>query len=216
MVEVKRVMADIRREYGDTSLNEEETLMSPLLQFEQWFQDARIHEHDDPTAMVLSTVDAEGFPDARVVLLKGIEESQFIFYTNYHSVKGREIAANPHVALTFYWSKMARQVRVRGSITRVSDAMSDAYFETRPFMSRVSAIASYQSEEITSRQMLADKCDALAVQYLDKPIPRPEYWGGYAVTPLEVEFWQGRDNRLHDRIRYVFIADVWVRARLSP
>lgn len=216
MVEIKHTIADIRREYGDTSLNEEETFMSPLVQFDAWFQDALTHEHDDPTAMVLSTVDASGHPDARVVLLKGIEDNAFIFYTNYNSAKGREIATNPHVALTFYWSKMVRQVRVRGTITRVSDAMSDAYFKARPFMSQLSAIASLQSEVIADRQGLADACDVLAARYRDQPIPRPDYWGGYAVVPVEVEFWQGRDNRLHDRIRYVFADEQWVKARLSP
>lgn len=208
--------AEIRREFGDLSLNEEETLASPLLQFEHWFSDARVHEHDDPTAMVLSTVDAQGRPDARVVLLKGTESGAFVFYTNYDSVKSIEIQATPYVALTFYWSKMARQVRIRGPVHRVSHETSDAYFASRPFMSQLSAIASSQSQELKSRAVLEQRLHQLERQYREKPVPRPSNWGGLAVIPDEMEFWQGRDNRLHDRIHYARQCEHWQKCRLAP
>jgi pyridoxamine 5'-phosphate oxidase len=216
MMDKTHGMADIRREYGDRRLNEEETLQSPFLQFERWFQDACIQEQADSNAMVLSTVDSNGVPDARVVLLKGIESDAFIFYTNYNSVKGIEIAENPRVALTFYWQKAVRQVRIRGTITRVSDEKSDNYFASRPILSQLSAVASAQSELIESRQWLEEKFEAVARLYANQPIPRPKHWGGYAVAPFEIEFWQGRDNRLHDRIRYMRAGNVWRKCRLSP
>jgi pyridoxamine 5'-phosphate oxidase len=208
--------AGIRRDYGDLSLTETEALASPFQQFEHWFSDARVHEHDDPTAMVLSTVDAKGHPDARVVLLKGLASDAFVFYTNYDSVKSMEIQAVPYVALTFYWSKMARQVRIRGSVQRVSEAQSDAYFATRPVLSQLSALASSQSQALESREILEQRLEDLKLEYQHQPVPRPAHWGGFAVTPSEMEFWQGRDNRLHDRIHYTRQADQWLKRRLAP
>lgn len=209
-------LADVRREYGHLSLDEKETPASPFLQFEHWITDARAHEQDDPTAMVLSTVDADGCPDSRVVLLKGLELDRFIFYTNYTSTKALEMHTTPHVALNFYWPKMARQVRIRGQVKRVSTAQSDTYFASRPRLSQLSAMASAQSQPLESRANLEQRIDELSRHYEQQAIPRPEYWGGYAVTANEIEFWQGRDNRVHDRICYRREGDAWVKVRLAP
>ena len=175
-----------------------------------------MQEQDDSTAMVLSTVDAEGRPDSRMVLLKGLESDAFVFYTNYNSPKSLEIQATPTVCLNFYWPKMVRQVRIRGLVHRVSDQQSDAYFSSRPRLSQLSAIASSQSSVIENREILEQRWHALEQLYRDKPIPRPTFWGGFAVTPWEMEFWQGRSNRLHDRIRYTRTGDRWHMCRLAP
>lgn len=168
MVKSEVNLADIRREYGELSLDEKEVLASPFLQFEEWFKEAQAHEIDDPTAMVLSTVDQAGFPNARVVLLKGIVDQAFIFYTHYDSIKGREILAHPKVALTFYWPKLCRQVRIRGVISQVSSEESDAYFKTRPLLSQLSALASHQSQPLSNRQELEEKYQALIQTYKRK------------------------------------------------
>jgi pyridoxamine 5'-phosphate oxidase len=207
-------LADIRREYGQLTLDEKDTHACPFLQFEHWFSDARLHEHDDPTAMVLSTVDEHGYPDARVVLLKDISDGAFVFYTNYNSTKSLEIQCMPYVALTFYWPKMARQVRVRGRVDRVSNEMSDAYFASRPLTSQLSAIASPQSMVIPDRNVLEEKLLQLTKQH--RVFPRPPHWGGYAVFPSIIEFWQGRDSRLHDRIQYIYQHNEWIKQRLAP
>ena len=209
-------LASIRREYGAYSLDETETHASPLLQFEHWFADARLQEQDDPTAMVLSTVDAQGHPDARVVLLKGLELGAFVFYTNYDSVKSLQIQAMPYAALTFYWPQRARQVRIRGPVQRVSVEQSDAYFASRPLMSQLGALASSQSQELKNRAMLEKKMQEHVLQYQETPVPRPAHWGGFAVMPDEMEFWQGRDNRLHDRIHYTRQGSEWLKRRLAP
>lgn len=207
-----------RREYGQSALTEKMVAASPMLQFESWFLEAMQTELDDPTAMVLSTVDRAGRPDSRVVLLKGVELGAFVFYTNYNSTKAQELSTMPHVALNFYWSKMARQVRIRGEATRVSGDVSDAYFASRPRMSQLGALASHQSEVIPDREVLEDRLRAVSIEYPENtPIPRPSSWGGFAVCPVEIEFWQGRDNRLHDRIHYEQVSqNKWSITRLSP
>ena len=207
-----------RREYGQSALTEKIIAASPMLQFESWFLEAMQTELDDPTAMVLSTVDRAGRPDSRVVLLKGVELGAFVFYTNYSSTKAQELSSTPHVALNFFWSKMARQVRIRGEASRVSDDVSDAYFASRPRMSQLGAWASHQSEVIPDREVLEARLRALSIEYPENTvIPRPSFWGGFAVCPVEIEFWQGRDNRLHDRIRYQKAGDnQWCIKRLSP
>ena len=196
-------LQNIRREYGQHVLDEKNAVSSPIIQFEHWFLEALKTEIDDPSAMVLSTVDAFGHPDSRVVLLKGIESNTFVFYTNYGSVKSQQMSENKCVALNFFWSKSARQVRVRGTVSRVSEATSDAYFAVRPRMSQLSAHASRQSHIIATREELEKRLYDLSIQYGDdKFIPRPFNWGGFAVYPTEIEFWQGRDNRMHDRLQY--------------
>ena len=166
--------------------------------------------------MTLATATPEGRPSARIVLLRGYDERGFTLFTNYESRKGRELHSNPHAALVFHWHELERQVRIEGQAQRVSAQESDAYFQSRPVLSRLSAWASRQSDVIPSRQSLEASCKALEVRYPDGQIPRPEFWGGYRVVPESVEFWQGRPNRLHDRLRYRREHGGWVIERLSP
>ena|SRR3990167_3162153 len=211
--------ASNRREYGDRSLSKAASSDSPFVQFEQWFSEVLLQKNiPDPTAMVLSTVDARGYPNSRVVLLKGLEQERFIFYTNYESTKALELAHTPYVALNFYWPMLARQVRVRGTVQRVSRETSEAYFATRHLMSQCSAIISPQSREIPSRAYLLEKAEAYLEVHAHQPMQCPPYWGGFAVIPEEIEFWQGRDHRLHDRIRYIKNLKKesdWTKSRLA-
>ncbi|HBD9375702.1 TPA: pyridoxamine 5'-phosphate oxidase, partial [Legionella pneumophila] len=205
-----RSLADIRRDYGELQLNEESAANDPISQFKLWFDDVLQNEMNDPTAMVLSTVDEKGYPDSRVVLLKGLENGNFIFYTNYQSAKAMQMQKNPYAALNFYWPQMARQVRIRGRVKKISSEQSDAYFSSRPLKSQFSAIVSPQSQEILDRISLEEALNQLIEQYGQKPVIRPENWGGYMIIPDEIEFWQGRDNRLHDRIHYYRHGNEWM------
>lgn len=205
-------IADIRREYGALSLDDDQASTCPMALFEAWFLDAVKVEKIDPNAMVLSTVDEWGHPDSRIVLLKDLQKDAFIFYTNYLSVKAQQLENNPYAALNFYWPTLSRQVRIRGTIQRTSAVESDEYFYSRPINSQLSAIASPQSQKIENREALIHALDALKEQ----PITRPTHWGGYRVTPFEIEFFQGRDNRLHDRIQYCLMNNAWTHHRLAP
>lgn len=209
-------LGHVRREYGNLYLNEQLVQDNPLAQFQLWFEEVLSSEKTDPTAMVLSTVDERGFPDSRVVLLKGLENESFIFYTNYESNKAQQIQYNTHVALNFYWPTMSRQVRVRGIVQKTTSEQSDAYFASRPITSQLSAMASMQSREIADRQSLEISYQKLIEKFEKKTIIRPETWGGYLVIPEEIEFWQGRDNRLHDRIHYFRHQEKWLHHRLAP
>ena len=211
-----RSFADIRRDYGELSLSEESATENPIAQFKLWFEDVLQNEKYDPTAMVLSTIDEQGCPDSRVVLLKGIDEGQFVFYTNYQSDKAMQLQNKPYAALNFYWPQMARQVRIRGRVQKVSTEDSDQYFSSRPIKSQLSATISPQSQEIADRSILEKALNNLIQQHGHEPILRPEYWGGYKIIPDEVEFWQGRDNRLHDRIHYYRQEGQWLHRRLAP
>lgn len=211
-----RNISDIRREYGELTLDERTLPQDPFEQFKHWFDEVLATEKNDPTAMILSTVDENQHPDSRVVLLKGIEHGAFVFYTNYKSCKARQLEATPFAALNFYWPQMARQVRIRGPVTKVDTATSDAYFASRPRTSQLSAIASHQSHEVSSRDELEATLNQLIQQYGQEPVLRPEFWGGYQVTPETIEFWQGRDNRLHDRIEYYRVKNQWEHRRLAP
>ena len=166
--------------------------------------------------MVLSTVDSKGRPDSRVVLLKGLEEDRFIFFSNYESEKAKQIQQQPYVALNFYWPQMARQVRIKGRVKKLSAELSDRYFDQRPKESQLSALASPQSQEIPNRQFLEDLFSRLSIDYAEKAVIRPRSWGGYYVLPSELEFWQGRDNRLHDRIQFYKKRKLWRYRRLAP
>ncbi|MBA3535711.1 MAG: pyridoxamine 5'-phosphate oxidase [Tatlockia sp.] len=211
-----KTMADIRREYGELSLNEATLHQCPIQQFKSWFEEISPKETSDPTAMLLSTVDEKGHPDSRVVLLKGLTDEGFIFYSNYQSAKGLQIKQNPYVALNFYWPQMSRQVRVRGRLKRTSKRQSDDYFASRPLTSQLSAIISPQSREINSRNDLELALNKLIIKSGNETIIRPKNWGGYIVLPEEMEFWQGRDNRLHDRIAYQKTKGKWIHCRLAP
>ena len=209
-------LANIRREYLGEPLSEMDSADDPLRQFTRWFEQVRDTELD-PTAMVLATATPDGRPSARTVLLKGIDERGFVFYTNYESRKAREMEATGRASLLFVWQSLERQVRIDGAVERVSPAESDAYFDSRPLESRLSVYASRQSEAIESRDVLEEAFERAKRSYGVGPVPRPAWWGGYRVVPDEFEFWQGRASRLHDRLRYVKNGDGgWRRERLAP
>ncbi len=187
----------------------------PLVQFGRWFDQAATAT-DSPEAMAVASADHLGRPSVRMVLLKSFGEDGFVFFTNYDSCKGHQLADNPHASLLFYWEPLGRQVRIEGEVGRTSEAESDAYFATRPHASQIGAHASQQSRVIESRESLDRKVEALEARYAGRSVPRPSWWGGLRVTPGEFEFWQQRDNRLHDRIRYTSDGDVWRITRLQP
>jgi pyridoxamine 5'-phosphate oxidase len=207
-------LSDIRREYLGQPLSEVDSEADPFAQFTRWFEQVRTLEAD-ATTMTLATANRDGRPSARMVLLKAFDERGFVFYTNYRSRKGHDIGENRYASLLFYWATLERQVRIEGSIDAVSDEESDAYFATRPLESRWSAVASPQSEAIDSREDLEARVAAVREQYGDK-VPRPSWWGGYRVKPVTFEFWQGRPNRLHDRLQYSRHIGGWRRERLAP
>jgi pyridoxamine 5'-phosphate oxidase len=209
-------LADIRREYLGEPLSEAHCDANPMRQFARWFEQVRGIEAD-PTAMALATASADGRPSVRTVLLKGVDDRGFIFYTNYQSRKAHDMEATGRASALFFWRSLERQVRIDGTVERISPAESDAYFATRPLDSRLSVYASKQSEPIESREVLEDVFDRVKRTYGDGPVPRPDWWGGYRIVPDEFEFWQGRESRLHDRLRYVKSGDgSWRRERLAP
>lgn len=209
-------LSKIRREYGEHCIDDSTFSTNPIVQFQYWFAEVLSKAIDDPTAMILSTVDEQGYPDSRVVLLKGIEENGFIFYTNYQSIKGIHLQKTPYGALNFYWPSMVRQVRIRGSVKKISPEQSDHYFLSRPIESQLSAICSPQSQGIPSRSYLENLFKNTVKIYEQKPITRPKYWGGYCLFPNAIEFWQGSNHRLHDRIYYFKDQGIWKRQRLAP
>lgn len=206
----------LRQEYRKEELLESTLQSDPISQFGLWFQEALNADIFEPNAMTLATV-ANGQPSARVVLLKGYDTEGFVFYTNYESLKGKQMAENPYVCLNFWWIELERQVRIEGKVEKVSPETSDAYFYSRPRGSRIGAWASQQSEVIADRDVLANKVNELMGQYGEtEEIPRPAHWGGYKVRPHLVEFWQGRPSRLHDRVVYLWESGAWQMRRLAP
>ncbi|HUH07127.1 MAG TPA: pyridoxamine 5'-phosphate oxidase [Egibacteraceae bacterium] len=209
-------LGQLRRERTLADLREGELAADPIEQFATWMKEALAAGGAEPNAMTVATATPDGVPSARIMLLKGVDKGGFTFFSNYDSRKGRELSANPHAALVFHWPALERQVRVTGQVQRVSAEESDAYFRTRPVGSRLGALASPQSEVISDRQELRRRLEQVQAEYGDQPPPRPQNWGGYRLRPETVEFWQGRPNRLHDRLRYRRVGDRWVIERLAP
>jgi pyridoxamine 5'-phosphate oxidase len=211
-------IADLRREYARARLDEQDLAADPFVMFAAWFAQAVETALPEPNAMTLATAAPDGTPSARVVLLKAVDAAGFVFFTDYRSRKGVELAANPKAALVFHWQELERQVRVVGSVSRIPDAESDAYYRTRPLGSRFGAWASEQSAVLRSRAELEGRLAAVEARHPDGDVPRPSHWGGFRVSPVEVEFWQGRESRLHDRLRYRRAGgdDSWMVERLSP
>jgi pyridoxamine 5'-phosphate oxidase len=210
-------ISDLRKEYTQAGLNENDLDINPLQQFLHWFKEAQEADILEPNAMTLATINGEGKPSARIVLLKDINDRGFAFFTNYESQKGQELIANPYAALVFLWGELERQVRIEGQVEKVSNEESDNYFYNRPIGSQLGAWASNQSSIIDSREILVEKLKSLEVEYEDKVIPRPAHWGGFRLIPTEIEFWQGRPNRLHDRFRYQLQSSgEWAIDRLAP
>ena len=208
-------LADLRKSYERDALDEAASLGDPLKQFEHWLQQALDAQLPEPNAMTLATVGADGRPSTRIVLLKGLDARGVVWYTNYDSRKGRELAANPQAALQFHWVELERVVRIEGRVERVEAELSDAYYASRPLDSRIGAWASPQSQVIESRTLLVAQAAKFGLKFAMNP-PRPPHWGGYRLQPDTWEFWQGRKSRLHDRLRYRLHDGSWLRERLAP
>ncbi len=208
-------ISGIRKEYQLKQLDINDVSPDPLLQFKTWFNESLTAKVNEPNAMNLSTVKSSGRPSSRIVLLKGVEEKGFVFYTNYQSRKGMELHENPFGSICFFWPELERQVRIEGKISKVASAVSDEYFQSRPYESRIGAWVSPQSEIISNRSLL-EKTFELVKEKYPVDVPRPEHWGGFVLIPDYIEFWQGRESRLHDRIVYTLKNNVWEINRLAP
>ena len=210
-------LADLRREYASRALTERDAHDDPIQQFSLWFGEALKSELLDTNAMTLATAARDGGPSARIVLLKGFDETGFVFFTNYESAKARDLDDNPRACLLLFWAALERQVRVTGRVSKTSAQESDTYFRSRPFESQIGAWASAQSRTLHDRAALEARYAELAATYAGGPVPLPPFWGGYRVSPEAIEFWQGRKSRLHDRLLYTKQHDgVWSRSRLAP
>jgi pyridoxamine 5'-phosphate oxidase len=210
-------IADIRKDYKLQSLLEKDVNVNAIAQFNNWWQEALHSEIDEVNAMTLATASADGIPAARIVLLKGFDDRGFVFFTNYESFKGMQLAENPRACLVFFWKELERQVRITGLVEKVSEEESDAYFNSRPEGSRIGAWASPQSQVIESREWLQEREKTYAKDFSGKPLKRPAHWGGYRVKPVTIEFWQGRPSRLHDRLLYTLEGNnEWKIERLAP
>jgi len=212
----EKSVAELRRDYTKQELLESEVCDDPIDQFVKWFEQALSADLLDVNAMTLSTATNDGRPSSRIVLLKGVDEQGFRFYTNYNSRKGRELDENPQAALCFYWAALERQVRIEGTVQKVSKEDSENYFRQRPRLSQIGAWASQQSTEVDSRDALVAKFKEIEQRFKDQEVPLPEFWGGYLLQPNRIEFWQGRKGRMHDRICYNKEGDHWSKSRLAP
>ena len=209
-------LAALRKDYALSSLSEADVDPDPIRQFDRWFADALTAQVLEPNAMTLATATRDGVPSARIVLLKGVDARGFVFFTDYRSRKGAELSENPLAALTFLWKEIERQVRIAGAVSRVSSAESESYYRSRPLGSRLGAWASHQSAVIPSRADLEQRLHEVTERFAAGDVPLPAHWGGFRVVPDEIEFWQGRTNRLHDRLRYRRDESGWALERLSP
>jgi pyridoxamine 5'-phosphate oxidase len=216
MENISRQLAQMRREYVSQPFIESQVAGDPIIQFQKWFDEAVRSEQPDAEAMTLSTATRDGRVTARIVLLKGCDERGFVFFTNYDSRKSQEIMSNPQVALTFYWHTLHRQVRIEGVAEKTTPEESEEYFQTRPRGSQIGAWASPQSDEIRDREDLERRVDEFEARFKDHPVNCPPFWGGFRVKAERVEFWQGRESRLHDRILYTLRGDEWRISRLAP
>ncbi len=216
----KKIMnkiADIRKDYRLKKFSEAEAAKKPIDQFSKWWDDAIKSEIDEVNAMTLATADSNGKPSARIVLLKGFDENGFVFFTNYQSLKGKELEQNPQACLVFYWKELERQIKIEGIAQKLSDVENDTYYFSRPAGSRIGAWASPQSSVIKGREIIEKNVAKYATKFLNKEIPRPDHWGGYLLKPTLIEFWQGGSNRLHDRIQYRLLKKSnWKIERLAP
>jgi len=214
---MKQAISDLRKEYSKHTLDSDTVDRDPIKQFSTWFEEAVKAETPEPNAMSLATVNHQGLPSCRIVLLKGIEDGGFVFFTNYASDKGEDLEHKPVAALTFFWSELERQVRIQGTVRKVSKEASTAYFQSRPRDSQIGAWVSPQSTPISNRAILEERRKSIEEKFSgQEKLPKPEQWGGYHVAPLLIEFWQGRPSRLHDRIVYVRNGDQWDIRRLAP
>ncbi len=214
---MEKTVADLRKDYTLQGLSETDIDPKPFIQFRKWFDQACSAKLPEPNAMTLATATPDGKPSARMVLLKDFDARGFVFFTNYNSQKGQELAENPQAALVFWWAELERQVRISGHVEKVSENESDKYFYSRPFNSRLGAWVSNQSEIIPSREILEQSMEELQKKYQNQDVKRPPHWGGLRVIPMEIEFWQGRPSRLHDRLRYTCTDNnTWKIERLSP
>lgn len=213
---MNKSIADLRKEYSSQTLLEKDADVSPVQQFRKWWDQAIASEILEPNAMTLATASSDGLPSARIVLLKGFDESGFVFYTNYKSYKALQLEENPKACLVFHWKELERQVRIMGVVEKASAGESDEYFGSRPVGSRVGAWTSPQSSVITNREWIEEEFEKRKAEFGDGNIPRPPFWGGYRVRPVIVEFWQGRFSRLHDRIQYTLEDGSWKIERLAP
>ncbi|WP_341527506.1 pyridoxamine 5'-phosphate oxidase [Nostoc sp. UHCC 0302] len=212
-----KTIADLRKDYTLQGLSKTEIDPNPFIQFKKWFDQALAAQLPEPNAMTIATATPDGKPSARMVLLKDFDQRGFVFFTNYNSHKGQELAKNPHAALVFWWAELERQVRISGTVEKVSENESDGYFDSRPANSRLGAWVSNQSEVIASRELLEQRLQEFQSKYENQEIPRPPHWGGLRVIPTQIEFWQGRSSRLHDRLLYTRLDDSsWKIERLSP
>lgn len=207
---------DIRRDYRLLSLSEKDVARNPFVQFKKWWDEVIQANIDEPNAMTLATADRFGKPSARIVLLKGLKENGFEFFTNYESHKAKEIAENENVALVFFWKELERQVRIEGIAKKTDDLINDEYFMSRPAESRIGAWASPQSTVIASAEVLQTNAEEMKTKFAGKEISRPPFWGGYSVKPTMIEFWQGRPGRMHDRVQYLIENGTWTIKRLAP
>lgn len=215
---MQKDLSNYRKSYEKSELIEDSVQKNPLELFQKWFYEIEATGGaDEPNAMTVSTIGLDGFPKSRVVLMKKYTHEGFIFYTNYDSEKGKAIANNPAVCLSFFWPNLERQVIIKGNAEKIATNLSDGYFESRPLGSRLGAIASKQSEVVASRTVLEERLKQLEKEYVNREVNRPDFWGGYIVKPVSIEFWQGRPNRLHDRLRYTLQEDYnWKIERLQP
>ena len=213
---MKDKVENLRVDYDKDTLDIKDLNADPVVQFEYWFDEAMGAAVPEPHAFMIATVDGEGKPSARIVLLRNADQNGFVFFTNYNSRKGHNVEINPNVSATFFWQELQRQVRVEGTIEKISAAESDDYFASRPRESQIGAWASNQSEELASREALEQRIADLTQQYEGQTVPRPPHWGGYRIKPNRVEFWQGRPSRLHDRFLYNLQNGSWTIKRLNP